>query len=546
LANAAIPAVPSAPGKPFSHRSLRLHSFEWCVLAAVMLGWAIMVVCRGKDESWDFRNYHWYVPYAFLNGRLGFDVAVAHQATYYNPFLDTPFYLLATHLKAWLALAILGAVQGANVVPIYFLCRSMLIAEPRRLLAGILALLSMTGSLAFYLAGSTYYDNVMSVFVLSGLALVLCHRETLQQGSVAKGTCLAASGAFLIGCAVGLKLPEAPFALGYMGVLLVLPGDWRRRSSRFVGGGIGGMLGFALFAAYWMVAMARLTGNPLFPYFNEFFHSPLALAASYRDVRFIPHGLTHQLLFPLLFSLDWRVADDLPFVDIRVGVAYVAMLAAFPLMLVRGRKREAIFAPDAALALFVFVAIAYVAWLKIFAIYRYILLLEMLAPLLIVSAIDFWPASKYTRMVAGGCVMLVVLATTKGLVPGRAPVHDPYVQATIPPIADPNHSMILMTGEEPLGYLAPSLPAQIPIIRIDGWMIQPQDGSELTARTKDRVKAFTGNLYLIASAEEMPRGRNALTAYGLAIGAAKCRDIVANLGGPYRFCPVTRMQSATP
>ena len=39
------------------------------------------VVWLGKDTSWDFRNYHWYIPYAFLNERMGFDVAVAHQAT---------------------------------------------------------------------------------------------------------------------------------------------------------------------------------------------------------------------------------------------------------------------------------------------------------------------------------------------------------------------------------------------------------------------------------------------------------------------------------
>ena len=46
---------------------------------------------------------------------MGIDVAVAHQASYYNPFLDIPFYWLATHTRAWFALGVLGAVQGANV-----------------------------------------------------------------------------------------------------------------------------------------------------------------------------------------------------------------------------------------------------------------------------------------------------------------------------------------------------------------------------------------------------------------------------------------------
>ena len=51
----------------------------------MILGWAVMVAVAGKDEAWDFKNYHWYIPYAFLNNRMAIDVAVAHQATYYNP-----------------------------------------------------------------------------------------------------------------------------------------------------------------------------------------------------------------------------------------------------------------------------------------------------------------------------------------------------------------------------------------------------------------------------------------------------------------------------
>ena len=100
--------------------------------------------------------------------------------------------------------------------------------------------------------------------------------------------------------------------------------------------------------------------------------------------------------------------------------------------------------------------------------------------------------------------------------------------------------MVLMTGEAPMGYLVPSLPRQIPVIRIDGWLIQPQDGSRLTAETKARVHAFKGDLFLIANPYEIDRAREALAAYGLAFKRDDCRDIDANLGGPYLFCPLTR------
>jgi hypothetical protein len=529
----------SDPARP-TDRAASLGAGEWAYLASVIAGWAIFVVSRGEDRAWDFRNYHWYIPYAFLHGRMNFDVAVAHQATFYNPFLDIPFYWLATHLHAWIALGILGAVQGANVVPLYLMTRSIVRIEQRVLASVALSLLAMTGSLTLYLAGTTYYDNVMSVFVLSGLALLVVNRDRLREGSLWSGASIALVAGFLVGSAVGLKLPEAPFALGFAAALAVLPGDWKHRTSRLLGGGLGGVIGVALFAGFWFVKMGHLTGNPLFPYFNQFFHSPLALTASYRDVRFIPTHLKTEILFPLLFSIDWGVADDLPFHDVRVGVAYVLVIAALVTALfVRGR-RERFVAPDAAWAIIAFVAVSYIVWLKIFGIYRYILLLEIMAPLVIAVAIDLLPLSARTRFSAIGVVLLGVLVLTHADLPERAPVGDPYIQVTLPPIARPDRTMVLMTGETPMGFLAPSFPPQIPILRIDGWMIAPKDGSRLTAETMARVARFQGDRYVVFNPFEAARNKDALKTYGLAIVPPQCRDIVTNLGGPYAFCPLTK------
>ena len=97
---------------PSQHPASRspLSAREYAFLGCTILFWAAFVVLLGKDTSWDFRNYHWYGPYALFNDRLSVDVAVAHLASWYNPYLDVPFYLLATHVPAWAALACLGAV----------------------------------------------------------------------------------------------------------------------------------------------------------------------------------------------------------------------------------------------------------------------------------------------------------------------------------------------------------------------------------------------------------------------------------------------------
>ncbi|MBI1330909.1 MAG: hypothetical protein GC166_13520 [Alphaproteobacteria bacterium] len=519
---------------------------EWLFLALVIAGWSLFVCALGKDMSWDFRNYHWYAPYAFLNDRLGFDLAVSHHATYYNPLLDVPFYWLATHTRAWVALATLGAVQGANIIPLYLIARSLFLIEERKLIAGAVSLVCMTGGLTISLAGTTYYDNVLSVAILSGLALLITQRDVLDGGPLVKGALIAALAGFVTGMAAGLKLPMAPYTIGFAAALAVLPGDAKHRSVRLIAGGMGGVLGVAIFAGYWWLKMDHLTGNPLFPYFNDYFHSPLTGDATFRDTRFLPDNLKQALLYPFLFSIDWRVANDLPFHDIRVGLAYVAVIVTLPFTIFRLHARKGLVSIDAATALFAFAGVSYTVWVSLFAIYRYILTLEMLAPIVIVAAIALWPVSRPIRLCTMGIILILAVMNTRGGILDRAPLDEPYVQVTLPPIEHPRHTMILMTGEAPMGFIVPELPPEIPVLRIDGWLVQPKDGSVLTREAMKRVAAFTGDIFLIANPYEMGRARDALTDYDLSIDWLGCRDIETNLGGPYRFCPVERGAEETP
>lgn len=461
---------PFMPPQSTACRGPWLAPREFLFLGSVILAWSLLVILLGKDTSWDFRNYHWYIPYAFLNGRIGIDVAVAHQATYYNPFLDIPFYLLATHTPSWFAVGAMGAVQGANVIPLYLMARSVLNLPEKKIAAAVLSLFCVGGSLNIGLIGATYYDNVMSVFVLGGLAAIVLNRELLRDGPLWRVSFVCCIAGFVVGSAVGLKLPEAPFALGFAGALLVIQGDLKHRGVRLLAGAAGGLVGVISFEGYWFLTLYHETGNPLFPYFNQYFLSPLALHASYRDTRFIPHGFSKQLLFPILFSLDWRVADDLPFQDIRIGLAYVLGLATMPVALMR-RARDPIVHLSGATPLFVFAAVSYLAWILMFGIYRYIITLEILAPILVVAAIGLWPVTRRTRFVILAIAGAIILVTTRYDFLGHAPLDDPYVKVDPMPFRDPNRSMVLMTGEAPMGFIVPTLPSQIPVLRIDGWMI---------------------------------------------------------------------------
>jgi hypothetical protein len=519
-------------------RSLRLAQREWLFLGGIVALWAAFAVFLGKDTSWDFRNYHWYIPYAFLNGRLGIDVAVAHQASYYNPLLDIPFYWIATHTPSWFALAILGAVQGANIVPLYLIARQSLHIEEYQLGAAALALLGQTGGLTLSLVGLHYYDNVMSVFILSSVAILVIFADTLRAGPLWKAGGLAFIAAFLTGATVGLKLPEAPFALGIAAAILVLGGDWKHVGTRLAAGAAGGAIAAALFAGHWMLEMQHLTGNPLFPYFNEHFHSALALDRNYRDLRFVPTHFWKQILYPIHFGYDWSVADDLPYRDIRVPLAYVGVIVALAVWAAGRRSKEPLIPPAIARILFAFAAVSYIAWLKIFAIYRYILLLEMLSPILLATAVGLLPIGRRAQLLTLAALFFAALIATKPDFLERAPLDDPYVDVAVPHIANPSRSMILMTGNDPMGFIAPELPPEIPILRVDGWMVHPMDGSGLSRLMHRRVKSFKGDLYLMADAGNMIRAHDALAEYDLAIDWPKCNLFDTNILGAYQLCPL--------
>jgi hypothetical protein len=289
------------------------------------------------------------------------------------------------------------------------------------------------------------------------------------------------------------------------------------------------------------VHLEQLTGNPLFPYFNDVFKSPLALAGPYRDMRFLPTHFWIAAAFPVLFSLNWAIADDIPFRDIRVMLAYVTAIVAIIVWLAGRRSKDPLVIPEAARPILAFAAVSYLVWLKLFAIYRYIVGLEMIAPLIVAIAIGLLPIPRRFQLISLAVLFLATAAVTHVEYIERSPISDPFVAADLPKIVHPEKAMVLLTGNGPLGFIAPSFPPNIALLRIDGWMVQPQDGTKMTRTMKHRVTghlAQGGDLYVLSDAYDMGRARDALVGYGLRIDWLKCTVFDTNIIGDYEFCPL--------
>lgn len=519
------------------------------------LGFGMLALYLGQDANWDLRNYHFYNAYAFVHGRLGFDIAPAQTPTYYNPLLHVPFYYLVTYLPPRAVGFVLGALQGLNLPFLYRIARPLIhVAKPcnAALTTLIIALLGTLGAANISEVGTVFGDNIISVLVLGALWLMVSKRHQLAaQARIAAATALGAG--LLTGLAVGLKQPTAVYGLGLGMAVLALPLPWPRRLMLVLAFGVGGFVGLASTGGYWLYEMWLHYGNPLFPYFNNVFHSPMASLADYRDVRFLPQGWREWLFFPLVFAFDPTQTAEGGFRDLRIPLLYsLLLILLLHTLLTWGKARRADGAaslPPGDLgtqrALLVFGLVSYLAWLKLFAIYRYLLTIELLAPLGIWLIIAHLVRDRRKAMVTAGACGVLILATLAPMQWGRVDWGDDYFGVVPPPIPNPAHTLIVMTGYEPTAYVIPFFPPQIRFLRIQSYFTGPSatpNGTDLLMQ--NLIAAHRGPLYILYRGIEQATADSALQAYGLRRRSNQCETlhphIEAKIADQLYFCKLAR------
>lgn len=313
---------------------LRDGRLAWVVALLLVL---LALFKQGQDANWDLRNYHLYTPSALLDGRFGDDIAAAQLQTWHNPALDIPFaWMVKAGLPGWLVSMWLAL---PSFIAILFALRLLDLAWPlgrsatRTVMAGLAA---VTGAAVMPSIGTTFNDAVVAAGVMAALWWI----ADSQGRRHAWATWLPAG--LMAGACAGLKLTGALYCIGFIAAALAC-GPMRGLPLRILALAIGGLAGSALTAGPWALHLWQAHGNPLFPYFNDWFGSVDALPQAYKDGRFIPHGIDALLVpFHLLtdssrFSegeacrpprtarlrLAWRVVD--------IGVAGTAA----------GRRRDA-------------------------------------------------------------------------------------------------------------------------------------------------------------------------------------------------------------
>ena len=505
-----------------------------CFLVPVAGG--LFSLLLGQDTNWDLQNYHLYNAYAWLNGRIGFDLAPAQMQTYFNPLLDIPYFEMATHWPARLVGFTMGAFQALVFLPLLGVVRLSLAQAPEEGRNRLAILLSLAGCVsAGFLAelGNTMGDNATALLVVTALFALLYNGRRL--GGSFGGVVAVVFAGLLVGLAAGLKLTNAVYAVALCLACLALPLAWPARLGVAFWVGVGVLLGFSISAGFWHWGLWQRFGNPLFPQFNSIFNSPLASAIWIVDVRWLPKGWGEALLWPFIFTLNPQRVGEIPAWQIGWPALYV-LFAAWALAALRAK----VYCPqDAESAgrsrfLLAFIALGYLIWLKLFSVYRYLVPLELLAPLAIWLLLHRILEARRARQLGGWVLALGVAVVLSGL---HTWDHKSWGQTAFrvdtPDLASPDKTTIVFAGGSPMAWMAPFFPKSVAFASVLGTF---PEGPAYAGRLRSMLAERAGPVYLIVEGKSHFRlnavvKMNALfDDWGLTRRQASCRALRWALG----------------
>ncbi|PWC36151.1 hypothetical protein [Azospirillum sp. TSO35-2] len=530
-------------------RRARLAGRAFLLLAPLAYG--LLTLAFGMDANWDLRNYHWYNGYAMLTGRIGRDLLPAQMPTFYSPLLDVPFYLLASHLPARVAGFIWGTVQGVNLSLLFLLASSCLRNGPalqRTLIAMALAVMGGLGGGTLGLIGTTFQDNVVSLGVLGALVVVARGLPGILDGRALPAFGRVAAAGLFAGAAMGLKNPTVIYAVGLCLAFLALPAaPWRRLWLAFFFG-IGVLGGLALGGGVWMAHLWHDYGNPVFPHMNHIFKSPFAALSDYVNVGFFPPSLLARLFFPFVFTVSPLTVGEVPWFDLRVLALFVLVPVGFVGVLAGrslGKRNDWLTEGPATRYLLVALTVTYALWVVMFCIYRYLVPLEMLAPLALVMAVGLLPLAHRLRIGLAVALLALVQLTVQpadwGRIPWPTGADQRWVTAEVPPIEDADDTMVLMAGYWAIAHVIPSFPPRTTFVRIQSNFLQPDSvGNGYLAILKDKVAAHRGPFLMLSTVPDTAGAAKAAALMGLRLDPQRCRVIPNNLGEPLNLCTVSR------
>ena len=376
----------------------------------LIFGFLCGAIFRFQEMFWDTINYHYYNAWAFLNDRMNVDVIPAYVNTFFSPFIELPFYYLVNALDDHPVLfsAIMALPYGGLLFTAYKITTLFFPADtPQgRIRIGLTIMLSICSYAVFEQLSGETHEHSLSMLTLIAFYLLL-KSITLK---TYKARYYVISG-FLLGVAAGLKMTYCLYAAG-TGISLIL---FFRRLDKpgksillFT---LAGTIGFLLTYGYWGWLMWKNYQNPIFPFFNNIFHSPYWLGPNYSDIRYFEKTWLTVLLWPffLFYNINYVVplmaTHNVSYLRVSIAMVFILLFLFRPVtsrisVRFKTRKREQgigflMFASynkdghytkenDHFNFLILWMIVVYIIWLIFFRIYRYLIPFDLMLAIILI------------------------------------------------------------------------------------------------------------------------------------------------------------------
>ena len=377
-------------------RMTRTAKNGFLLLFCLVVGGTIGAVCR-FDFFWDFLNYHFYNPWAFLNDRLTVDVAPASVNTFFNPLPDLPLYFLIGRFNDFPAL--IYGIQGLWFgILLFVFVKFARLTFPENMTPDyaktvLAASLATTGQATFFQIGSSTNEIQLSVFTLTTFYFLM---KWIINPDLQKGMKFVVLGVFF-GFGLGMKPIVLPYCLVSGAGLAFFYKRLKNPAGFLAAYAFGGLAGYLFANGYFMLKYWNLYQNPFFPFLNGVFKSGWFDASNYTDDRYRPTA-ENFWYYPLLWFAKPDLICETLYYDYRFPVFYVLLVLS---MFKAGALKTA---RPCWRAYWFFMLSGFAVWYFLFCILRYAVILEMLAAIPVAAA----TVNAFVRLENGNLVRRAV------------------------------------------------------------------------------------------------------------------------------------------
>jgi hypothetical protein len=187
-----------------------------------------------------------------------------------------------------------------------------------------------------------------------------------------------------------------------------------------------------------------------------------------------------------------------------------------------------------------FFSVSYLLWQNQFSVYRYLIVLELLAPVFLALVLSNFVKQRFRVFIVSLLLNLVICAVMIPADFGRQRFDDDFLKAEIPIIEDLNQSVVLMSGGDATAFIIPYFPAETRFVRVFSNFSSPGQNARLDNKIRGILARYDARhtLVLVAENQDRKQMRRDLGFYGVKVDDPSCRAVLRRAGNVGYLCGI--------